>query len=207
MSRIAVTLTLVAGLALPGAAPAQSFTGLGIGAGVTSHGLEAEGDFTASPSFASESTRETGLMLDVAYTVATGPDWRLTGGVRSYPVSIETNVFADDRVEIENIGALYGRLGYVIDDTSMVYGVLELGGTELTIRQDGYSPTTEDISTSALGFGYARSLDPGTELFVELLGRAYEEARVSYVGGPIGGQSKDYELTGGNLTLGIVMRF
>lgn len=206
MSRCTALLTAVAALVLAEGALAESFGGFALGGGASRHSLDVDATSSDSTLFpASGSARETGLMLDLAYSGSLAANVRLTGGLRLYPIALETAVFADDRVRIEDIGAIYSGLGYVFEGINMVYAVLELGAAEMTSRQTGFKPVSDEIATSAIGIGYMRRLDADVHVFVELLGRAYEDVRVSYV--DVFVDTRDYDITGGNLTLGIALRF
>lgn len=120
MHHYAIILALLGTLAMSTSAVAAPFEGMRLGGGVSSHSLDVEETFTGSPSFAEGSDSQAGLLLDLSYTGATSEDWRVTGGVRFYPIELETHVFADDQVTIENIMVMYGRIGHVFDSINML---------------------------------------------------------------------------------------
>lgn len=207
MHKSHLKLALLSALVLPGTAFAESFTGLAIGGGISQHSLDVDGNFSGSPPFSRGSTSDSGGFLDIGYTGAPNDKIRLTGGFRVYTVSSETKVFADDRAEVENLSVFYGRLGYVIEEINMIYGILEVGGADVTIHTDGYSSVSDELAATALGIGYARALNGNLNLSVEFIGRSYEDFEVNYSGGHLDGTRTIYEFEESTLVLGLYWQF
>lgn len=204
-------MTLVLALVLPVTGQTASFQGFRFGAGASASVLAVggtfhDGQFVTQPS--NGVGGGLGGLVDAGYLFPLGNDKLRFGlGLRQHLGGAGTEVFSDDYYQVIGITAVYGSIGIVVNDSNMLYGILEPGRAAVTISKDGYEDVHGSVGTVALGVGYLTSATDRSDIFIEARWRGYGDTTVEYVGGSLDGGSTSYagaELSG---TVGISFGF